>query len=208
MNFLWRSEFMDKIAFIEEYIEKCNSTTSKQILIREINCTFKNDIDDISNGLNFYGYGSSISNEDYSEDLTKLKAILTNYKCDLQREDKIRTDELRMLELKSQITINNNNHNTNNSKSNSSATAIATVTINQTMKNINELPEDILNKEDSVELKDLIYSIEEMIAEKEKSGAKSKISKVLETIGNKGFDLFVAVAPYLIQAAATVQATT
>lgn len=191
---------MEKISFVEEYIEKCNSTTSDhENLISEIVFAFSNDINNIGQGLSFYGYGGSADG-----DLLILKATLTNYKCNLQREDKIRADELKQLKLKNQITINTNN--TNNS--NSSATAIANVSISQTMKNITELPEGVLNKEDSVELKDLIYSIEGMIAAKDKEGAKSKISKVLGTIGNKGFDLFVAVAPYLIQAAATVQATT
>lgn len=190
---------MEKIAFVEKYIEKCNSTTfDHENLISEIVFAFSNDINNIGQGLSFFGYGGSTDG-----DLLILKAVLTNYKCNLQREDKIRADELKQLELKNQITINTNN----TSNSNSSATAIATVTITQTMKNINELPEGILNKEESIDLKELIHSIDEMIAVKDKEGAKSKISKVLSTIGNKGFDIFVAVAPYLIQAAGIIQTT-
>lgn len=196
---------MDKVEFIEYYIQRCNLPEENQgSLIREIVCTFKNDIPHIYKGLTEYGI--STSNHNYSGDLSKLKSILINYKCDLQRDDKIRAEELEKLELQRQIisitTINQNDNN-----SHATATAIATVTINQTLNNINELPEGVLNREESLELKELIHAIDEMLAAKNNVEAKSKISKVLSTIGNKGFDIFVAIAPYLIQAAGIIQTT-
>ncbi|PKL77512.1 MAG: hypothetical protein CVU99_03345 [Firmicutes bacterium HGW-Firmicutes-4] len=203
---------MGKIETLNFYISNCDlenqSVFDHQDLINEITMTYHSEISNLEYGLSPKFIDDYIDDEsvDPIHDLKVLKLKLENHRDNLMHEDQKRAEELKILELKSQITINNNNHNTNNS--NSSASAVATITINQTMKNINELPEGILSREESVDLKELIHSIDEMISEKDNEGAKSKISKVLCTIGNKGFDLFVAVAPYLIQAATTVQATT
>lgn len=196
---------MDKIDFIDEYIEKCSSITcDKLALIEEIVSCFRNEISNIHTGLTSY---TRYVDFDGSTDLKILDAKLSNYKFDLLREDKLRDDKLKELELQRQI-ISITTNNSNESMSISKATAISTVSISQTMKNINKLPEGILNKEESLELKELIHSIDELISSKDNEGAKSKISRVLNTIGNKGFELFIAVAPYLLQAATAVQTTT
>lgn len=203
---------MGKIETLNFYINSCDlenqSIFDHQDLINEITMIYHSEISDLEYGLSPKFIDDNIEKESVYpvHDLKVLKLKLENHRDNLLREDQKRIEELKILELKSQITINNNNHNTSNSIS--SATAITNISISQTMKNINELPEGILNKNETVELKELIHSIDEMIAVKDNEGAKSKISKVLNTIGNKGFELFVAVAPYLLQAATAAQTTT
>lgn len=198
---------MDKISFIENYIERCDSTVDKPgDLIYEIVYAFGNEIPNIENGLKEYSvsrfYDSSI--HAYAQDLKKLKSILENYKHSLQREDQIRIDELKMLELKNQITINNNN--TNKSTANSSSAASIVLTIDQTLENINQLPEEIINDEGRQQLEEMLLIIEGMKSKKDKSDIKSKIGNVLKFIADKGVDVFIATAPYLLQAANTYQA--
>ncbi|MEO1815295.1 MAG: hypothetical protein ABGU93_06900 [Acetobacterium sp.] len=203
---------MGKIETLNFYIHSCDlenqSIFDHQDLINEITMIYHSEISDLEYGLSPKFIDDNFEKESVYpvHDLKVLKLKLENHRDNLLREDQKRIEELKILELKSQITINNNNHNTSNSIS--SATAITNISISQTMKNINELPEGILNKNETVELKELIHSIDEMIAVKDNEGAKSKISKVLNTIGNKGFELFVAVAPYLLQAATATQTTT
>ncbi|HEY5555835.1 hypothetical protein [Acetobacterium sp.] len=201
---------MSKIKSIDNYIEQCNTSnlsTLREDTVNTIISVFNIEIPNIDDGLTAslntktYKYVST----DLFADITLLKAKLENYKLNLQREDIIRTDKLKQLELQRQIiSITNTNQNENASSSNASATAFLTFTISQTIENINKLPESLLSKEDSVELKELIYSIEGMISAKDTDGIKSKITKVLGTVANKGFDLFVAVAPYLLQASSFI----
>ncbi|WP_414150343.1 hypothetical protein ACIZ62_13040 [Acetobacterium carbinolicum] len=203
---------MGKIETLNFYINSCDlenqSIFDHQDLINEITMIYHSEISDLEYGLSPKFIDDNIEKESVYpvHDLKVLKLKLENHRDNLLREDQKRIEELKILELKSQITINNNNHNTSNSIS--SATAITNISISQTMKNINKLPEGILNNNETVELKELIHSIDEMIAVKDNEGAKSKITKVLNTIGNKGFELFVAVAPYLLQAATAAQTTT
>lgn len=171
-------------------------------VLNKIILNYKKYIPDICDGLSAeieIGENYFISSDLY-HDTDILKSRLEHYKHEQLEEEKIRKESI---EKQNQLIINNSN--INQSHSNSSAIAITTVTISQTIDHIDDLPESTLSNEESEELKELILSIEKMIAAKDNNGAKSKISKVLSTIGNKGFDLFVAVAPYLLQAAGVIQ---
>ncbi|KNZ40610.1 hypothetical protein [Acetobacterium bakii] len=193
---------MDKITFIESYIERCDTTDGAQgKLIYEIVYAFGNEIPNIENGLEEFSLIRDLdpSIHAYTQDLEKLKSILINYKLDLQREDKLRSDELRMLELKNQITINNNN--TNKSTAISSSLASVNLTINQTLESINQLPEEIIDDEGRQKLEEMLLIIEGMKSKKDKSGIKSKVGNVIKFIADKGVDVFIAVAPFLLQAA-------
>lgn len=90
------------------------------------------------------------------------------------------------------ININNQNNNTANASINQN------ITIESTIKDINKIPDNILDKEAKGYLEEILYSIE-ALKDKEKDKAKEKIFKALKYIIDKGFEVGIAILPYLVE---------
>ena len=88
------------------------------------------------------------------------------------------------------INISNQNNNTVNASINQN------ITIKSTIEDINKIPDNILNKKIKEELEEILYSIE-LLKDKEKDKTKEKIFKVLKYIIDKGFEVGIAILPYL-----------
>ena len=88
------------------------------------------------------------------------------------------------------ININNQNNNTSNASINQN------ITIKSTIEDINKIPDNILDKEAKEYLEEILYSIE-TLKEENKDKAKEKVFKVLKYIIDKGFEVGIAILPYL-----------
>lgn len=88
------------------------------------------------------------------------------------------------------INISNQNNNTVNASINQN------ITIKSTIEDINKIPDNILDKKIKEELEEILYSIE-LLKDKEKDKTKEKIFKVLKYIIDKGFEVGIAILPYL-----------
>lgn len=86
--------------------------------------------------------------------------------------------------------ININNINTAN------ATINQNISIDSTIKAINELPSDILDKKSKEYLENILLAIESL-KNTDKEKAKEKIAKVLKYIVDKGVEVGIAILPYL-----------
>lgn len=90
--------------------------------------------------------------------------------------------------------INIYNNPVNNNTANASINQ--NITIKSTIEDINKIPDNILDKETKEYLEEILYSIE-TLKEKNKDKAKEKVFKVLKYIIDKGFEVGIAILPYL-----------
>jgi len=189
---------MAKAKFVQEYINKCETILEDKdikkadILQDDIIAVFEKEIPNICNRLDNYNHYCSDKPVDFLGDLSKLQQILTNHLADLEREDEIRKDELEKLKLKQSI-LNINNTNTNSA--NATATSTVTITIEQTIKNISQIPDTILSQSEKEELEDKISALE--VAKINPTKLKNKLPGILKYIADKGVDVGVALLPYL-----------
>lgn len=191
---------MDKMSILNSYIEKCDENIERkdppksEILMEEVIGVFEAEIPDIKSQLTMYGWGESSVN--YPKDLAVIKAILMNYRANLKREDDIRSAELEMLRLKQSI-LNINNTNNNEALSTAEASVAVTVTIKQTLESINNLPDDILSKEDKESLEEKVASLELLTKSGDKEKASKKLGSILKYVADKGIEVGIALLPYL-----------
>jgi uncharacterized protein YecA (UPF0149 family) len=192
---------MGKIKLINDYMNRCaeilqrRSYLQAEILEKEIISVFGSEIQDITSNLSVYEIGTDTN---FFEDLTLLKAILENYKSNLELEEERRKDEIEILRLKQPIsTAHFNNQNTNSSSANANATNIVEVKIEQALENIANLNEEILSKDDKDKLEGLLSSIEVAKNSKDKDKLLNKIGNVLKFIAEKGVQVGIATLPYL-----------
>lgn len=191
---------MDKMSILNSYIEKCDENIEQkdqskaEMLMDEVIGVFEAEIPDIKSQLTMYGWGAPSVN--YFKDLAVIKAILINYRANLKREDDIRSAELEMLRLKQSI-LNINNTNNNEALSTAEASVAVTVTIKQTLESINNLPDDILSKEDKESLEEKVASLELLTKSGDKEKASKKLGSILKYVADKGIEVGIALLPYL-----------
>lgn len=196
---------MAKTEFMQEYIIKCEKILEDKdikkadLLQDDIVAVFENEIPNICNRLDSYNHFNSDKPVDFLGDLSKLQQILTNHLADLEREDEIRKDELEKLKLQSILNINN----TNTNSANATATSNVTITIEQIIKNINQIPDTILSQLEKEELEDKISALE--VARNNPTKLKSKLLGILKYIADKGVDVGIALLPYLGEIAKLVK---
>ncbi len=189
---------MAKAQFVQEYINKCEKILvdkdikKADILQDDIIAVFEKEIPTICNRLDNYNHWGSDTPVDFLGDLSKLQQILTNHLADLEREDKIRNDELEKLKLQQSI-LNINNTNTNSA--NATATSNVTITIEQTLEAISRISEDVLRQADKQELEDKISALE--VAKSNPTKLKCKLPGILKYIADKGVEVGIALLPYL-----------
>ena len=74
---------------------------------------------------------------------------------------------------------------------------VVTVTIKQTLERINNLPDDILSKEDKESLEEKVASLELLTKSGDKEKASKKLGSILKYVADKGIEVGIALLPYL-----------
>lgn len=191
-------ELMGKLENLNRYIEQCDVPTQKdamKTLLGEIIHTYSPEIPQMIDGLDMYGYGD-VNNIDYVGDLRLVKAKLINYRDNLEEEEIKASREIEKLRLQQSIlNINNSSNNTNTNTA--TASNQVAFTIDQAVKNINSLPENILSSEEKEILEDKLSAIELSLNKKDKESLIDKIGKTVRYISDKGIEVGIAILPYL-----------
>lgn len=126
---------------------------------------------------------------DSPEQLNRLEKLILQmevYRAELMDEYNMQQNQTNS----QNININNQNNNTANASINQN------ITIKSTIEDINKIPDNILDKEAKGYLEGILYSIE-ALKYKDKDKSKEKIFKALKYIIDKGFEVGIAILPYL-----------
>lgn len=173
---------MNKEKKLLEYINKCDeilmSRNQPEIknLRKEIIGVYGNEIPNIKSQLNAYGVvPKDLTIEEEKHDIQLLKAKLENYKDNLEME----------LEK-----YHNENNNGTNININNSSTATNNVNINisleQVIKEIYDLPNNILSDDEKSELEDKINSLKVAAETQNKDKIKNKLNNLVNYALEKG----------------------
>jgi len=190
---------MNKLELVEEYIRRAdeiieskNRTTAKEFT-REVIAVFQSEIPKITSQLTAYRLSGD---QDDIKDTSTLRAMLFNYSTNIRRDDEIRKNDLEKLKLQQSIlTINNTNQNEASSQANAYVTVV--VTVIQAIESINNLPDDILSKEEKESLEEKVASLELLTKSGDKEKASKKLGSILKYVADKGIEVGIALLPYL-----------
>lgn len=173
---------MSKINTILSYINKCDelyvqSDNLNEIenFIDEVICVYNNEIPGFTARLNTTDplrICCAINIEEAKSDLKNIKAMLNNYK------DNIKGGILNSKKAKTEININ--------SVSSAKAIVDVNITLDQVINNINELPNDILSKEEKDDLDDKLRALESVVNSGDKEKIKNKLVKIFNFALEKG----------------------
>ena len=181
---------MSKTSIISSYISKCKKVLEdKDIeaakeLEDEIISVYYAEIKELTTGLDNYtglGYPREIN---FLKDIKLLKAKLENYRSDLKRTPM------------EKASTKNTTFNINNSSSTSINNEIS-ITLEQTMKNINDIPSNILTDDEKQELEDKLASLQLAVNSKNKEKIGTKLLNVLKFVINKGPETYIAIADFI-----------
>lgn len=196
---------MGKIETLNEYIEECDNfiedndpfhDEERFDLFRKIQAVYGEEIPGFNIGLNFYenDYSDGVTTI-FGSDIEKIKAKLINYKDNLEIEKEKR--ELELAKLKQgNINVSANACNSNNININ--------ISLEQTIENIKQIPDDIMTKSEKEDLEDKLSGIDVAVKSGKKEKAKEKIYGVLKFLVDKGVDVLVVLLPYLGQMAGMI----
>ena len=189
---------MDKIELIQEYIDRCdiiiesNNTIEAKNMSNEIIGVFSKEIENITKNLsNYTGLINSVIN--YVEDIKLLKQKLINYMSTINEEYTKREHELELARLKQP-------HFTAHAESNpvQNQNIAITVTLEQTINNLDDIPESNLASSDKETLKELLYSLEGIKVTKDKDKFWNKAKEILGFLANKSADAAITVLPLIM----------
>ena len=192
---------MDKILYIDEYIERCNriidakDSASADLLSDEIIGVFSDEISNITDKLDAYNYHGDYEITNYLGDIKLLRQKLLNYKFNLQLEQDKMANNLEIARL-SQPSITAHAES-NQSQVQSTSTNIS-ITIESTIRKIDEIPSETLSADDKEKLKEYLYSLEGMRVSKNKAKFWDKTKEVLKFTIDKGADAAIALLPYIV----------
>lgn len=181
---------MSKTSIIGSYISRCKKVLEdKDIeaakeLEDEIVSVYYAEIKELTTGLDNYaglGYPREIN---FLKDIKLLKAKLENYRSDLKRTPM------------EKVSTKNTTVNINNSSSTSINNEIS-ITLEQTMKNINDIPSNILTDDEKQELEDKLASLQLAVDSKDKEKIGTKLLNVLKFVINKGPETYTAIADFI-----------
>ena len=184
-----------RIKKLDEHIEECRNVLKNNIPREAVN-----QIENIKKAYEgtkkftvepYYKYINLTPTilHDYPEQLNRLEKLILQmevYRAELMDEHNMQQNQTNS----QNININNQNNNTANASINQN------ITIKSTIEDINKIPDNILDKEAKEDLEEILYSIE-ALKDKEKDKAKEKIFKALKYIIDKGFEVGIAILPYL-----------
>jgi len=198
---------MDKLTLVTDYIQRCdeiieskNQATARDFG-KEVIAVFQSEISKITSELTAYRYGGT---QDDIKDVSTLRAMLVNYCANIKREDEIRKNDLEKLRLQQSI-LNINNTNTNDVSSKATASSIVTVTITHALENINNLPENILSKEEEEALEEKLAILELLAKSGDKEKTSKKLGSILKYVADKGIEVGIALLPYLGEISKMIQ---
>lgn len=97
-----------------------------------------------------------------------------------------------------QSTINIDNHNVNNN--NNTNNVSVNVSLNETLDSLQQLDENIINKEVYKELEEKLLSIEGIKALSDDNKTASKAGQALKYVADKGPEILKIVLPYIVSA--------
>lgn len=189
-----------KVSILENYIGECTDAIDKRNVERakhlqkELLGVYNSEIKNMTSQLsNYNSFGSG--NVDFIGDLIILRAMLHNYKANIEENERLINYELEKLKLQQAITTITN-QNSNNISTNVSSENIINVTFEQALKNITNL-DNKLNDNEKDELEDKISSLKIAAESKDKTKILNKIGNILKFIAEKGIEVGIAVLPYL-----------
>ncbi len=173
---------MSKINTILSYINKCDelyvqsgNLNEIENFIDEVICVYSNEIPGFTARLNTTDplrIYDAINIEEAKSDLKNIKAMLNNYK------DNIKGGILNSKKAKTEININ--------SVSSAKAIVDVNISLDQVINNINELPNDILSKEEKDDLDDKLRALESVVNSGDKEKIKNKLVKIFNFALEKG----------------------
>ncbi len=173
---------MSKISTILSYISKCDelyvqsgNLNEIENFIDEVICVYNNEIPGFTARLNITSplrMHGAINIEEAKSDLKNIKAMLNNYK------DNIKGGILNSKKAKTEINING--------VSSAKAIVDVNITLDQVINNINELPNDILSKEEKDDLDDKLRALESVVNSGDKEKIKNKLAKIFDFALEKG----------------------
>jgi hypothetical protein len=191
---------MGKIENLEKYINLCDEKNKtdreKEVFLDEVTGVYVSEIKNAFRNLDMNSWfeGKIV---DYDGDMDKVKAILINYKDNLEMEEKKRKDELELVRLKQgNINISANANNANNININ--------ITLEQAIESISNIPDSVLNSDEREDLENRLYALEASARKSDKSKAKEKLLSVIKFVAEKGIDATIALLPYLGQVASVL----
>ena len=181
----------EKIQLLDEYIEKLDEAISKKSdelakqLRHEIVAVYENEIDGIRSGLDAYSphHVYLTTPVDNIGDATILRAKLYNYKLNLASG------------LHKLLRNNDNSVNVTQNVQQAMKNSIS-ISLDQTVSDINSLPQESLSAEDKDTLCGKLASLS---AEKSKESKWEKAQGVLKWIAEKGFEVGKIALPYVLQ---------
>lgn len=195
---------MEKLEFIKSYINRCDEVilsgyiADADKLQNEIIGIFESEITDIKNMLDNYswaGFNDSNREVDFIGDIKLIKQKLINYMVNLQAEQNKMNYELELARLKQPKL---SAHAEANPTQTATATSNVNISIEQTIKQLDEIPENILSSIEKDILKELIFSLEGSKAARDKNKFWDKAKEILKFIADKGADAAIATLPYII----------
>lgn len=178
-----------KIKLIDAYIEKCEKCKDYSVaknLTDTIVSVFKNDIADITDGLDSYNpvhVYENLNGEnvriDYISDVKLLGEKISYYKASLEYEiDKLQKNNVPFVSV---------NQNTNIS---------IALSLEQTINLIESIPNEKLSPDEKEQLEG---KLSKLGTEKEKSKVWDKAQSVLKWIADKGVEVGIAALPYIVE---------
>ncbi len=181
---------MSKTSIISSYISRCKKILDDEDIEEakeledEIVSVYYAEIKELTTGLDNYaglGYPREIN---FLKDIKLLKAKLENYRSDLKRTtiEKGHTKN---------TTVNINNSSSTNINNEIS------ITLDQTLKNINGIPSDILTDDEKQELEDKLASLQVAVSSKNKEKIGTKLLNVLKFVVNKGPETYIAISDFI-----------
>ena len=192
---------MDKIAFVNSYIEKCDDVISRKNvneakkLQTEIISTFDDEINNIRRELDNYSFSGLYSSGrtiDFIGDLVLLRQKLQNYSCNLKEEEKKQEHALDLARLSQPIL-------TATAEANQEMTANINITISNVIESLDSIPEEQVTSAEKETIKDYLYSMEGISSTKNKDKLWDKAKELLKYLLDKSFDVAIAILPYIVK---------
>ena len=178
---------MDKTSMLTAYINEAEEILNKKDetaasrFIKEIVAVYDSEIPDVRSQLDTFGLGGlyDSSAPDYLGDVKLLKAKLMNYLFNLKSG------------LYKVLMAKDGSQNITVSQELSQVTNIS---FEQTIQNIQKIPDESLSAEEKVQLTERLASI---YATKDKKSKWDKIREVLKWVAEKGIEVGIAALPYI-----------
>ncbi len=187
----------EKEELIDSYIARCDSVNGSfeaKKLQEEIIGVFGNEISNIRGSLNkgFNAIGTPYDSTDYCGNIKLLRAKLVNHRINIKQGSAFVNDNSGKEAKNGQASVVVQQYNNQSMSSNVSVS----ISLEQTIENINQLPESALSADDK-EL--LAGKLAQISVEKEPESRWEKAKGALKWIAEKGIEVGIAALPYIVQ---------